>query len=93
MPPSVDQLLGREAGPRTQVGEVTLDGVRPNADEPSRLQDGSACRDEGGENVHLALSRGPGECAAEVPVPHALRAVAARESLGVRLIIRKCTDC
>ena len=31
--PRIDQLLGGETRPRTQVGEVTLHGARPNAHE------------------------------------------------------------
>ena len=57
-------------------------------------RNGSAGGDVGGENVHLAPRRLGRECAAEVAVSHALRAVAAvRDSFGVRLIIRKRRDC
>ena len=90
----VDQLFGRKTRPRPQVGEVTLYGARSNAQERGRIQNGSASGNVGGEDVHLALGRWPPECAAQVPVSHALRAVAAaRDSLGVRLIITKRSDC
>ena len=93
-PPGVDQLLGGKTRPRTQVGEVALHGARADADELGCVLDGSASGDEGCENVHLALRRPRRECAAEVAVSHALRAVAAvRDSLGVRLIITKRSDC
>ena len=41
----------------------------------------------------VALRRGTRECAAQVPVSHALRAVAGRDSFGVRLITRKRSGC
>jgi hypothetical protein len=47
----------------------------------------------GGEDVHLALRRLGRQGAAQVPVSHALRTLAGRDSLGVRLIIRKRSDC
>jgi len=90
---AVDQLLGRKPRPRTEVGEVTLHGARPDAHELGRLLDRPAGGDVGGEDIRLARRRTRQRCAAQVPVSHALRAVAGRDSLGVRLIIRKRSDC
>jgi hypothetical protein len=70
-PSGVDQLLGREARSRPQVGEVTLHGARPNAHELGRVLDRPAGGDVGGEDVHLALRRLRREGAAQVPFPHA----------------------
>ena len=69
-PSGVDQLLGGEARPRTQVGEVALRGTRPNAHELGGVLDGSASSDVGGEHVHLALRRLRRERASQVPVSH-----------------------
>jgi hypothetical protein len=71
----------------------TLDGARPDAHEFGGVLDRPAGGDVGGKHVHLALGRRPGKGAAQVPVPHALRAVDGRDCLGVRLIIRKRRDC
>ena len=92
-PSGVDQLYRRETGLRTQVGEVTFRSARPDAHELRSVPDGSTGGDEGSEDVHLTLGRGSRECAAQVPVSHAIRADAGRDSLGVRLIIRKRRDC
>ena len=93
-PPCVDKLLGRQARPCPQVSEVTFHGARPNAYEHGRVLDGSAGGNVGSQDIDLALSRGPRECAPQVPVPHALRAAATgKDSLGVRLIITKRRDC
>ena len=35
----VDKLLGGKTRPRTQVGEVTFHGARPNAHEFGRVRD------------------------------------------------------
>ena len=91
--PRVDQLLGREARPRPQVGEVTLHGARTDAHELGGVLDTPASGNVGSQDVHLALRRWPRQCAAQVSVPHALRAVAGKDSLGVRLIITKRMDC
>jgi hypothetical protein len=72
---------------------MTLDGARPDAHDLGRVLNGSACGDERCQHVHLALRRGPGKGAAQVPVPHALRSLAGRDSPGVRLIIRKRGRC
>ena len=53
----VDQLLGGQARPRSQVGQVALDGARSDADEFRRVRDRSASGNVGGEDVLLALSR------------------------------------
>jgi hypothetical protein len=71
---------------------VTFDGARPNDHELGCVLDASASGNVGSQDVHLALGRGPGKGAAQLPVSHALRAVAGRDSLGVRLIIRKRSD-
>ena len=93
-PAGVDQLFRREAGPRTQVGEVTLHSARPDAHELGRVEDGSTSGHIGGKHVPLARSRWSPELVAQVAVSHALRAVAAgRDSLGVQLIITKRRDC
>ena len=92
-PAPVDQLLRREARARPQVGEVALHSARPNTHAPGGARDGSACGNIGGQGLHLGRSRGRRECAAQVPLSHALRAVAGRGSLGVRLIITKRNDC
>jgi hypothetical protein len=85
--PGVDQLLRGESGPRTQVGQVTFHGARPDAHESRRARD-SASFDECSENFHLAPGRSPRECAAQVPVVHANRSTAAihssRPSMGMR---------
>jgi hypothetical protein len=47
---AVDQLLGGETRPRTQVGEVTFHCARPNVQEPGRAGDGSS-GNEGSEDV------------------------------------------
>ena len=97
-PPSgssrVDQLLGGKARPRTHIGEVTFHSAWPNAYEVGRIRDGSAGGNVGGEDTLLARSRWARECAAQVPVSHALRAAnTGRDSLGVRLIITNRSDC
>jgi len=69
--PTVDQLLGAEARPGAQVGEVTFRRARPYSCEGGRLRDGSPRGDLGGEDVHLAGGRRPREPAPQVPVPHA----------------------
>jgi hypothetical protein len=56
-PSTVDQLLGREAYPRTQVGQVSFHRTRPNAHEVGCVSDGSACLNEGGEDLDLSSSR------------------------------------
>lgn len=72
---------------------MALHGARPNSHQRGRVPDRPARGDVGGQDVHLALRRTPTECAAKVPVSHALRAVAGEVSLGVRLIITKRSDC
>ena len=52
-PPGVDQLLGRQPRPRTQVRQVTFDGARPDAHDFGRVWDGSASGNEGCEDVQL----------------------------------------
>ena len=51
---AVDQLLGREAGPCPQVGEVAFGGARADADARHVVGNRSAGHDEGGEHVQLA---------------------------------------
>jgi hypothetical protein len=53
--PGVDQLLGRQARPRAQVGEVTLHGAGSDAHALGCSLDRPARGDIGGEDVHLAL--------------------------------------
>lgn len=65
----------------------------PNADERRGVRHGSAGRDECREDVHLSGRSSPRERAAQVPVPHALRALAGRDAPGVRLIILKRGAC
>ena len=73
---------------------MTFHRARPNANEVGRGLDGSTSGDEGCKHVHLARVRVRREGAAQVAASHALRAVAAgRDSLGVRLIITKRSDC
>ena len=64
----VDELLGGKTRPRTQVGEVTLHGARPDAHELGGVLNGSARGNEGSEDVHLALRPLRREGAAQVPV-------------------------
>jgi len=85
----VDQLLGREARPCPEIREVTFHRARPNTDELGGILNGSTSGDERCEHVHLALSRGPGKGATQVPVPHAKCLAAAashssRPSIGMR---------
>ena len=79
----VDQLLGREAQARPQVGEGTLHGTRLNAHELGRVRDGSTRGDQGREDVDLARSPCAGELAPPVAVFHArcLAAAASHSSL------------
>lgn len=72
---------------------MTFHGARPDADQLSGAWHRSASGNEGSEDVHLALRRWSRESAAQVPVSHALRAVAGEDSIGVRLIIRNRNDC
>jgi len=97
--PRVDQLLGREAGPSTQVGEVALHRARSDAYELGGVLDRPAGGDVGSKDVHLALRRRPREGAAQVPVSHANRLAAAihssRPSIGhsqrqSALVCRRC---
>ena len=53
-PSGVDQLLGGQTGPRTQVDEVSLHGSRLNAQEHGCIRDGTTGGDVGGDDVHLA---------------------------------------
>ena len=64
-------MLGAQARPCPQVREVTIHRARPDLHQVSRVRDRPASGNEGREDVHLALSRWPGERAAQVPIPHA----------------------
>jgi len=57
-PARVDQLIGGQASPRTQVGEVAFSGARPNADEGGSLRDKPGRGDVGGEDGQLTRGRG-----------------------------------
>ena len=65
----LDQLLGCESRPRTEVREVALHSARPDAHELGGAVDGSTSADAGGEDIHLALRRMRREGAAYVPSP------------------------
>ena len=69
-PPPVDQLLGREARPRTQVREVPLRRARPDADELRCIRHRPASGNERGQDVDLAGRRRPRERPTQVPVSH-----------------------
>jgi hypothetical protein len=67
---AVDQLLGREARARPQVGQVTLRRARPDADARGRIRHGTAGRHERSEDVDLTGGRRPRERPAQVAVSH-----------------------
>ncbi len=69
-PPTVDQLLGGQSRPRTQVCEVPLRRARPDTDARRGLGNRAARRDEGGEDVDLTSGRRPREQAAQVAASH-----------------------
>jgi hypothetical protein len=85
----VDQLLGSEARPRTQVGEMTLHGARSDAHKVGSVRDRPPSRNVGSKDVNLAHGRSPDGRTAQLPIPHADCPSAAathssRPSIGIR---------
>ena len=64
-PTHVDQLLGGQAEPRSQVSEMALHRVRSNAQHCGRTRNGASSRDIGGQR--LALPRGLARFSRHVP--------------------------
>jgi hypothetical protein len=83
----VDQLLGGQPGPRTQIGEVAFRGARPDARASSGMRYGSAGFNVGREHLQLASCRVLGEFAPKAVVAHAPSPAAAshssRPSIGI----------
>jgi hypothetical protein len=76
----VDQLLGCQARPGTEVCQVTLHGAWPDPPEFGRSLNRPAARDEGREDLDLARRSAPRQLAPHVPILHARRLAAASHS-------------
>ncbi len=65
---------------------MTFHRARPNTEELGGILNGSITCEERCEHVHVALSRGPGKGAAQVPVSQGERACPSGNHLSVAVI-------